>query len=893
MKTKEQALQLETIFFSTLDALRGIWDPTNASNVLLSLVFYKRILALHSDKKIDFLDIQTDDYKWIDNFTSSVVDEPQNAKHQLIKTFVQFSERNNYLKNIFSPLVTALEQEKNAQLLIQVVVMLKKIDFSSRAISISDFGTFFNKSLYRTALQGGKQGVVRTSPKSINKLIVALTSPKGGELIYDLTAGQGSSLIGFINKLPNLDIIAQEENINTWALCKMNLLVNGAYHSQITQGNCLVNDNYPNLKVDIAIAHFPFGKKISTDKIKDQSYISIPFDVNIPEVNCNILFIQKMLDKLNSEGQLICILPIQSLINDKENRKLREFLIRRDLLEAVITLPYGLLYSTGVPVCVLVINKKKAISRREHILFVNGANLKVNTQSKLKRELTEKQINSIADAYHDLNIEQIPELKECIALVPIHLVILKDYNLDAKIYASPFISELRYLEDKGKLIKLKQLFKDQKPALWYNETPRQNIPYIRSQDLGSSVTNYLININNLPNTDEISQVSGQLIQDSVLLVKRSGKKLRLGYFLYEDTPVLVSEEIMAFRVDETKIIIEYLLMKMYEKLFLQQLNMYKNDYKFKTINEHQFEELQISLPNLDEQSATIKEAKILLLKKEEQKVEKLRHDLNLGKQKAQSEQYKIISSLQHELGNRLPAVLTEFKNLKDYLLEKETEQQPINFSDPIFAAFEGEDIDSVDKLETILERMESILIHSINSIDSTGDIIKADRSKLKFEEIKIKNLLVEIKQLYQNEPMFDIQIEVEDDEKGREIPVYAKIDKSQISTVFTNLIDNAKRHGFIQKNKKYTIQFRVGLSSDQQEIIILYKNDGKAFPVNFTFEDFIGYGNYAGKTGHSGIGGYLIHQIIDNHNGSIVYHQKVDRRDPFKVQFEITLPILT
>ena len=882
MKTKEQALQLETVFFSTLDALRGIWEPTNASNVLLSLVFYKRILALHTENKIDFLDIKSEDFKWIDNFTNSVVEQPQHAKQQLIKTFTEFSERNTYLKDIFSPLISALEQEKNAQLLIQVLVMLKKLDFSSRAISISDFGAFFNDGLYRTALQGGKLGFTRTTPKSINDLIVALTNPKGGELIYDPVAGQGSSLVGFINKLPNLDIIAQEKELNTWALCKMNLLVNGAYHSQITNTNCLVEDNDSNLKVDIAVAHFPFGQKVSTGTIKDQSYISIPFDVNAAEINCNILFIQKMLDKLNNEGQLICILPIHSLVNEKENRKLREFLIRRDLLEAVITLPYGLLYATGVPICLLVINKKKAISRREQILFINGANLKVNTQSKLKRELTVKQIKCIADAYHDLKTESIPELNECITLVPLHFVILKDYNLDAKIYASPFISQLRQLDSTGQLIQLKQLFKTQKPSLWYDDTPRQNIPYIRPQDLGNSVTN----------TDDVSEVSGQLIQDSVLLVKRSGKKLRLGYFIFKETPVLVNEDIMAFRIDESKTIIDYLIMKMYEKLFLQQLNMYKNDYQFKTINENQFEELQINLPTLDEQSAIIKEAKILLLKKEEQKVEKLRHDLNLGKQKAQSEQYKIISSLQHELGNRLPAVLTEFKNLKDYLLEKQIAQKPINFSDPIFAAFEGEDLDSIDKLETILERMESILIHSINSIDSTGDIVKADRSKLKLEYIKVKDLLKEIQQMYQNEPMFTIQIEIEEDEKGREIPIYTKLDKSQISTVFTNLIDNAKRHGFVQKNKKYSIHFRVGLSSDQQELIILYKNDGKPFPVNFSFDDFIGYGNYAGKTGHSGIGGYLIHQIIDNHNGTIQYHSKIDRRDPFKVQFEITLPII-
>ena len=163
---------------------------------------------------------------------------------------------------------------------------------------------------------------------------------------------------------------------------------------------------------------------------------------------------------------------------------------------------------------------------------------------------------------------------------------------------------------------------------------------------------------------------------------------------------------------------------------------------------------------------------------------------------------------------------------------------------------------------------------------------------MNLERIKIKGFLEEIQQFYTQETSFRIQIEVEEDAKGREIPIYTLIDKTQLTTVITNLIDNAKRHGFVQKNKQYTIQFRVGLSSDQQEVIIIYKNDGEKFPDNFSFEDFIGYGNYAGQTGHSGIGGYLIHQIIDNHNGSINYRKRTDRRDPFKVQFEIALPIL-
>jgi type I restriction enzyme M protein len=891
-KTKEHAQQLEAVFFSTLDSLRGVWDANNASSVLLSLVFFKRILALQKEQTFDFIETQPKDYLWASNFKNKVVDDADLAMRELIGTLTQFSKRNEPLKNIFAPLGLALQEESNIQLLIQVILVLEDLDFSTQAISILEFGTFFNDSLYRTALRTSNTGIKRTTPKTINELLVKLANPKANESIYDPAVGQGSSLIAFLNEEANLHIFAQEQNIHIWALCKMNLWANGAYQAEISNGNTLVEDLQEQVKVDIAIAHFSFGQYIPTEKIKEQSYTSIPFDISTPHIPCNSLFIQLMLSKLNANGRLVTIIPIQTLVEDKEDRKLREFLIRRDLLEAVITLPYGLLHSTGIPICILVINKNKSALRKEQVLFINGANLKVKTQSKLNRELTPKHVECISAVFHHLDNDCTPELEACVSNIPLHQVILNDYNLDAKRYASPFIAQLKLLEDYGQLIRLKDIFKSERPALWFDETPHQYIPYVRPQNLGKSITNYLIDVDQISNTNEVQQVAGQLINESILLVNRSGRKLKTSYFIFRGTPILVNEDIITFRVDESKILIEYLLLQLHDSLFIQQLNMYKMDYQHNTITEEHFEGLQINLPSLEEQATVIKETKVRLLQEEEEKVEQLRNDLNLGKQKAQNEQYKIISSLQHELGNRLPAVLTEIKNLKYHLKDKEEDQTSINFSEPMFPIFEGEDADSIDNLGTLIERIESILVHSINSLDSTGDIIKADRSKLNLERIKIKDFLEEIQQFYTQETSFKIQIEVEEDAKGREIPIYTLIDKTQLTTVITNLIDNAKRHGFVQTNKQYTIQFRVGLSSDQQEVIIIYKNDGQKFPTNFSFEDFIGYGNYAGQTGHSGIGGYLIHQIIDNHNGNIYYRKRTDRRDPFNVQFEIALPVL-
>jgi type I restriction enzyme M protein len=110
-----------------------------------------------------------------------------------------------------------------------------------------------------------------------------------------------------------------------------------------------------------------------------------------------------------------------------------------------------------------------------------------------------------------------------------------------------------------------------------------------------------------------------------------------------------------------------------------------------------------------------------------------------------------------------------------------------------------------------------------------------------------------------------------------------------MTTALSNLIENAKNHGF-KDRKKYRVNFRVVQSEDKKELIIEYKNDGRAFPKDFSFKDYISYGQYAGESGNTGIGGYLIHQIIENHDGYLVFRDKIEKHDPFKVQFEIVLP---
>jgi type I restriction enzyme M protein len=242
------------------------------------------------------------------------------------------------------------------------------------------------------------------------------------------------------------------------------------------------------------------------------------------------------------------------------------------------------------------------------------------------------------------------------------------------------------------------------------------------------------------------------------------------------------------------------------------------------------------------------------------------------------------------LGNKLPAILNDFKNLKDFILDKANNGEILQMNESIVPFFEEfEEANEKDSLSSMLERLETLIVHAITSVDATGSIVKADKDSMKPEKLDLNQFLQEITGYYRFEDRFKIKIEHTQDEPGKDSHFYVLADKAQLTTLFTNLIENAARHGFVEQ-KKYQIVFCIALSADKKYVVIDYKNDGLPFSDSFSFQDFISYGRYAGSKGNSGIGGYLINQIVENHDGKIFYREKINKRDPFNVRFEIFLP---
>lgn len=194
-----------------------------------------------------------------------------------------------------------------------------------------------------------------------------------------------------------LSIYGQEANANTWKLAQMNLAIHGL-EGNLGHGaaDTFFNDQHKSLRADFILANPPFN-------LKDWGGDKLDEDVRWkygtpPEGNGNYAWMQHMIYHLSSKGKMGLVLANGSLSAGGQEGKIRQAIIEDDLVEAVISMPDKLFYSTGIPVSLWIINKDKKQSGK--IIFIDARNLG-EMIDRAHRELKIEDIDKIANTYHD------------------------------------------------------------------------------------------------------------------------------------------------------------------------------------------------------------------------------------------------------------------------------------------------------------------------------------------------------------------------------------------------------------------------------------------------------------------------------------------------------------
>ena len=283
----------------------------------------------------------------------------------------------------------------------------------------------------------GKKGGEFYTPGEVVRLLVQLTQPEAGNTIYDPAVGSGGFLIQSHQYVEeqgqntnDLALYGQDSNGTVWSICIMNMILHNITRSTIENGDTLedplILDNGQIRKFDRVLANPPFSQNYSRAGMKFTSR----FREWCPETGkkADLMFVQHMLASLKPNGRMATIMPHGVLFRGGKEKLIRELLINDDCIEAIVSLPPGLFYGTGIPACVLVCNKSKPDALKDKVLFINAD--REYAEGKNQNRLRPEDIEKI-----DFIFNQKRELPKYSRLVPkSEIVDEHDYNLNIRRY---------------------------------------------------------------------------------------------------------------------------------------------------------------------------------------------------------------------------------------------------------------------------------------------------------------------------------------------------------------------------------------------------------------------------------------------------------------------------
>ncbi|MFB8074266.1 N-6 DNA methylase [Streptomyces californicus] len=427
---------LYSSLWRSCDELRGGMDASQYKDYILTLLFVKYVTDKAKSDPNSLIDVPVGGS--FDDMVSLKGDKE--IGDRINKIIGKLAEANGLEKVI--DLADFNDEEKLGKgkemqdRLSKLVMIFAGLDFrGTRAEGDDLLGDAYEYLMRHFATESGKSKGQFYTPAEVSQVLAKVVGIGAGtrqdHTVYDPTCGSGSLLLKVVDEAPRgLTIYGQEKDNATWALAQMNMILHGYEDRDIRKGDTITSPQFTQgarlQTFDFAVANPPFSIKSWSNGLEND-YGRFEFG-RPPEKNGDYAFLLHILMSLKSNGKAAVILPHGVLFRGHAEANIRKELLYRGYIKGIIGLPANLFYGTGIPACIIILDKENA-QARTGVFMIDAS--KGFMKDGNKNRLRSQDIHKIVDVF-----SKQTETERYSRMVPLREIAdpKHDYNLNIPRY---------------------------------------------------------------------------------------------------------------------------------------------------------------------------------------------------------------------------------------------------------------------------------------------------------------------------------------------------------------------------------------------------------------------------------------------------------------------------
>ena len=401
--------QIYSSLWQSCDELRGGMDASQYKDYILTLLFMKYISDKYAGDPYALISVPHGG-GFADMVALKGSPEIGDKINKIISKFAEANDLKGVVDQADFNDETKIGRGREMQdRLSKLVAIFEGLDFSSNRAHGDDLlGDAYEYLMRNFATQSGKSKGQFYTPAEVSRIMAKVigigADTKQDETIYDPTCGSGSLLIRAADEAPNgMTVYGQEMDNATYSLARMNMLLHNHPTAELWRGNTLSEPYFKNddnsLKTfDFAVANPPFSDKAWTTGFSPENDEFHRFGFGVPpNKNGDYSYMLHLIASLKSNGKGAIIMPHGVLFRGNREADIRKRLVDRGLIKGIIGLPANLFYGTGIPACIVVIDKEGA-AHRAGIFMINAS--KGFIKDGNKNRLRAQDIHKIVDVFN-------------------------------------------------------------------------------------------------------------------------------------------------------------------------------------------------------------------------------------------------------------------------------------------------------------------------------------------------------------------------------------------------------------------------------------------------------------------------------------------------------------